>query len=239
MQQAAVTMALNYVDETDRPLHKRSYLHYAVHKPELLGAKVAATRWLLQGCPRPVKSVREYMAGIGIQSLLAQERFKPARHVVADMDSECVSHLVQLGFNARGEDARRAMLEPDNSDLRLVDFPAGSVLHVQGKWRAQFNALFASLPKAVVWTDTSISYHIAVHGARYAKALGALKLTSKEDYVHAYSAWLSKEWGYFICRAAVRGTNALYLCAIPGEGSPEIEYFPLENHKHLFKGSVI
>lgn len=231
-----ITMTLKNVDEDDVALQKRSYMWFAINKPELLGAKVAATRWLLEEFPKGrLTSVREYMAGIGIQSLLVRNRFKPREHVLSDLNEECVAHLHRLKFNALCEDARKSMLRPDFSDFKLVDFPASSILHIQGKWEKQFAALFASYPSAVIWTDTSISYHIAVHGARYARALGVKALGSTTDYVRAYSEWLRYTFGYTIARAAIRGRNALYLCAVPGVRKPEIKAFSLEDHMGEFK----
>jgi hypothetical protein len=227
---------LKNVVEDHLPLRRRSYIWFAINKPELLGAKIAATRWLLKAIPK-VKSVREYMGGIGLQSLLVREHFKPTRHIISDINEECVAHLKRMGFAASCEDARKSMLEPDSSELKMVDFPASSILHIRDN--VQFHALFASHPRAVVWTDTSISYHIAVHGARYAKALGVKALTSAEDYVRAYSEWLNRQFGYTIARAATRGRNALYLCAVPRACEVEFKTFALADHREEFKCVII
>jgi hypothetical protein len=232
-------MTLRNVNEDDVPLRKRSYLWYAINKPELLGAKIAATRWLLKSITG-VKTAREYMAGIGIQSLCVRERFPRVRLNSSDVSVECVAHLGRLGIPAKVLDARKEMLLYDDSDLKLVDFPASSILHVnRGKWRDQFYAMFEGRPRAVIWTDTSISYHIAVHGARYAHALGVKRLTSTEDYVRAYSGWLDDQFGYTIARAAVRGHNALYLCAMPERYETEIKTFALNDHLGEFQCRII
>lgn len=55
-------------DEGDRNLYKRSYLHYATSRPDLVACKSYATEWLFKGIVDETKEYTaiEYMAGIGI-----------------------------------------------------------------------------------------------------------------------------------------------------------------------------
>jgi hypothetical protein len=119
-------------------------------------------------------------------------------------------------------------------DLKFADFPSSSVLSVQNKWKG-FRKLFESKPKLVVWTDTSISYPMKIHGARYAQIFNSDELVTREDYVEQYALWLQHEFDYSIVKAAFRGKNAVYLAAVPGTRDTETKAFPLDQYSDGFE----
>ena len=220
-------------NEFEVPLNERSYLHFVLAKPEFVSAKCLATEWLLTGLIEKGCSLVEYLAGVGVQATIAKNLLVPETHLLLERDGNCCSHLKGLGFEVCEEDANRSMFQHDNFDVKFADFPSSSVISVQKKWKGFFH-LFKSKPKLVVWTDTACSYPLSIHGGRYAKEFGAKELESWDDYVFKYSDFLIKRVGYSIKRAAVRGKNAIYFAAVPGECEVEIKKFPLSECGHGF-----
>ena len=218
--------------EEDVSLHNRSYLHYAAQHSDMVAAKCWATKWLLENIIDTSKeySAREYMAGIGIQTLLIQKLFKLEHHIIGELDEGCVSHLLDNEWDVtpvvRHQDASKAVQENDNSDLKFLDLPNSSILKITTQWKDIFYKLFESKPKLIVWTDTSVTYPMSIHGEKYGKILSA-EIRDKYDYVNAYSAWLFRNFGYSIKRAAFRGNNAVYFAAVPGMHETEMKSFPL------------
>ena len=225
--------------EENVSLHNRSYLHYAATHSDLVAAKAWATKWLLENIidTEPEYTVREYMAGIGIQTLLIQKLFKVHHHIIGELDEGCVNHLLDNEWDVtpvvRQQDASKAVNEFDNSDLKFLDLPNSSILQITTKWKDVFNKLYESRPKLVVWTDTSVTYPMSIHGEKYGKILSA-EIRDKYDYVNAYSAWLFRNFGYNIKRAAFRGKNAVYFAAVEGLHKPEMKEFPLAENANGF-----
>jgi hypothetical protein len=216
-------------------LHNRSYIHYAAQHTDLVAAKCWATKWLLKSVIQPDEnySVREYMAGIGVQTLLIQKLFKISKHNVGELDAGCVEHLLSTRWDCPItvdlEDAQKALEKNDESDLKFLDLPNSSILQITTKWKNGFDKMFESNPKLVVWTDTSVTYPMTIHGKKYGEILSA-QVNDKYDYVNAYSNWLYNRFGYSIIRAAFRARNAVYFAAIPGKHETETKEFPVADN---------
>lgn len=219
-------------------LHSRSYIHYIADHAPWVAAKSWATQWSLLNSGLDLEkeyTVREYFAGVGLCSVIIKNLFKVKKHVVSELDLECVQQLKGLGFETYHQDAAKAMCVPDTSDLKFLDLPNSSIIQIQKKWLKGFSAAFKSEPKLVMWTDTSVSYSIKIHGKKYEAAFGIdYPLNTKEEYVEAYSKWLYSNYGYSIIAAAFRGKNAVYFSAVPGEHETKMEYFPIEGNEDGF-----
>ena len=225
--------------EDDVSLHKRSYLHYASEHSDFVAEKSWATKWLLENIlPDQPYTCHEYMAGIGVQTVLAQKLFNISKHIVGELDPECIEHLEQQEWDVkpifRLESAQNAIQFSNDCDLKFLDLPSSSILKITREWKDCFLPLFENDPKLVVWTDTSITYHISIHGEKYRKILESDKLLTKEDYIRAYSEWLYKKFGYSIKRAAIRGRNAVYFAAVKGKEETIIKEFPLNENLNGF-----
>ena len=221
-------------DEGDRNLHKRSYLHYATSRPDLVACKSYATEWLFKGIVDETKEYTaiEYMAGIGIQTIIAQNTFKLSNHTVNELDEGCIDHLSNSNFpldlKVLGHDARKLLRKGDHYDLKFLDFPSSSILRVTREWNSEFAKLFQSKPRMVVWTDTSITYSMKINGHRYAEITG-VETKTNDDYVNGYSKWLFENHGYSIVKAAFRHRNAVYFAAVEGLHETESRYFKLKD----------
>jgi len=144
--------------EDDVSTYKQSYAHFIATKPGLVAAKAAATDWLLDILnPDSEYTSREYFAGVGIVTCILNNKFKITSQILNDSSDVCVNQLNATPWTVttlvRQQDARKAMLEEDNSDLKFYDFPASSILHLNKKWSG-LKSGFASQPKLLVWTDT-------------------------------------------------------------------------------------
>jgi hypothetical protein len=226
-------------NENNVSLHNRSYLHYASNHQDLVSAKSWATKWLLNEVVdvNQEYSVKEYMAGIGLQSIIIQNLFKVRAHFVGELDENCVNHLKSIKWKyntiVEHKDAKTSLEENDNSDLKFLDLPNSSILQIETKWKNGFYSLFNNKPKLVVWTDTSVTYPMKIHGEKYSKLLNA-EINDKYDYVKAYSNWLYERFNYSIKRAAFRGSNAVYFAAVEGEHKTEIKEFPIKEYVNGF-----
>jgi len=225
--------------EDNVSLHNRSYLHYAADHQDLVSTKCWATKWLLENVIDNNKnySVIEYMAGVGVQTLIIQKLFKISSHIVNELDNDCADHLSNNKWDYpltvyRG-DARKILSEDNNSDLKFFDLPNSSILQITTKWEKEFKKMFESNPKLVVWTDTSVTYPMSIHGKRYGEILSA-EINDKYDYVNSYSAWLFRELGYNIIKAAFRGKNAVYFAAVPYKTETIMKEFPLNDYSDGF-----
>lgn len=221
--------------EDDVSLHNRSYLHYAASHKELVAAKAWATKWLLEDIVDTNKeySAREYMGGIGIQSLLIQNLFKIKKHTIGELDEGCIKHLSTNDWKKTPivlhQNVNDAIKDDEHYDFKFADFPNSSILQITTKWKNIFYKLFESKPTLVVWTDTSVTYPMSIHGEKYSKILSS-KISNKYEYVNAYSFWLYDNFGYSIKRAAFRGKNAVYFAAVEHQTQTEIKEFPISNN---------
>jgi len=225
--------------EDDVSTYKQSYAHFVAEKPGLVAAKAAATDWLLDILnPDLEYTSREYFAGVGIVTCILNNKFKITSQVLSDSHDGCVAQLNSVDWNTptlvRKEDARKTMGEANSSDLKFYDFPASSILHLNKKWSG-LKSGFSSQPKLLVWTDTSCAYPYTIHGKRYAAELGLEKVENREEYISGVSSWLYSNFGYSIARAAIRGTNAMYFAALPGQNNCAVKAFTIKENEDSFK----
>lgn len=228
-------------DEDTANKHNRSYIHYVAEHMPWVAAKCWATKWALEGLNLDKDkqyTCIEYFAGVGIMTTIIQNMLNISKSIVAERDENCYKQLLLNSWKAPTvayhKDAKDFLLEPDSSDLKFLDFPNSSILQINKIWSEGFNKAFSTKPKMVMWTDTSVTYPMAIHGAKYSKEFGGLPVTSKEEYVDSMSKWLYNKFGYSIIRAAFRAKNAVYLVSIPGKHKTEIKYFPVEGNENGF-----
>lgn len=217
-------------NEKETNLYERSYVHFLLNHPDLVSAKCLATEWLFTDLVPSSLNAIEYMGGIGIQATILENLLKPDKHLVLDRDKVCCEQLRLNGFKsqvAEFSNADETTSTKVKYEVKLVDFPASSVLNMPQKW-PKFYSLFSSSPELVVWTDTSVARPIQLHGKRYSKVMNCGPLNSHEDYVRNYSRYLYERFGYSIARAAFRARNAVYLAAKPGKHETEFNRFPVK-----------
>lgn len=205
---------------------EKSYLRYVWAKAPLVSAKCWATEWLLRDVV--AKSTCEYFAGAGITATIIQHVCGAEQLTLVENSEDCLKQLAYAfpGQRVVQSDARAFAATQRSDELAVLDFPRFTITQAQGRWRLPLKAIFDGAPKAVMVTDTSLSY-FPVHRKLYGLKLNA-GLTTHWDYCRAYSRWLREEVGYSVKRVAVRGTNAVYMLAVPDVyGDFEIKEFPV------------
>ena len=158
------------------------------------------------------------------------------KHKVSDIDLECFNQLKEdKRWESLKEDGHKAILDNQYYDIKMLDFPHSSIIHLKrGKW-SNFLGAFISKPEIVCWTDTSMTYSIKIHGSNYAKELNVSSLNSYSDYFKAMSDWLYGQVGYSIAKVAYRAKNAAYIKAIKGKHNLTEKSFPLDKSNSGFK----
>ena len=224
-------------DESNKKRNEQSYLHFITSRQDLVSAKCIATEWLLEDVNVDREySIREYFAGVGIQATLLQNMLNVTKHKVSDIDLECFNQLKEdKRWESFKEDGHKAILDNEYFDIKMLDFPHSSIIHLKrGKW-SNFLGAFISKPEIVCWTDTSMTYSIKIHGSNYAKELNVSSLNSYSDYFKAMSDWLYGQVGYSIAKVAYRAKNAAYIKAIKGKHNLTEKSFPLDKSNSGFK----
>lgn len=225
--------------EDDVDLHKRSYIHYLASHQPLVAAKVIATSWALEKTlldPEKSYTSREYLAGVGVMTCIITNMLKISHQILGELDASCVDQLRLTDWGVptkvKHESVLDALQEKDDSDLKFLDFPNSSILQLKKQWKG-FEKAFESSPKFVMWTDTSVTYPMSIHGKKYSELFGT-SVTSKEEYVEAMSEWLYSNFGYSLVRAAFRDRNAVYLTSAPGKYKVEMQHFPAKGNESNF-----
>jgi hypothetical protein len=224
-------------DESNKKKNEQSYLHFITSRQDLVSAKCIATEWLLEDVNVDREySIREYFAGVGIQATLLQNMLNVTKHKVSDIDLECFNQLKEdKRWESLKEDGHKAILDNEYYDIKMLDFPHSSIIHLKrGKW-SNFLASFICKPEIVCWTDTSMTYSIKIHGSNYSKELNISSLNSYSDYFKAMSDWLYGQVGYSIAKVAYRAKNAAYIKAIKGKHNLTEKSFPLDKSNPGFK----
>jgi hypothetical protein len=224
-------------DESNKKRNEQSYLHFITSRQDLVSAKCIATEWLLEDVNVDREySIREYFAGVGIQATLLQNMLNVTKHKVSDIDLECFNQLKEdKRWESLKEDGHKAILDNEYYDIKMLDFPHSSIIHLKrGKW-SNFLASFICKPEIVCWTDTSMTYSIKIHGSNYSKELNISSLNSYSDYFKAMSDWLYGQVGYSIAKVAYRAKNAAYIKAIKGKHNLTEKSFPLDKSNPGFK----
>lgn len=224
-------------DESNKKRNEQSYLHFITSRQDLVSAKCIATEWLLEDVNVDREySIREYFAGVGIQATLLQNILNVTKHKVSDIDLECFNQLKEdKRWESLKEDGHKAILDNEYYDIKMLDFPHSSIIHLKrGKW-SNFLASFICKPEMVCWTDTSMTYSIKIHGSNYSKELNISSLNSYSDYFKAMSDWLYGQVGYSIAKVAYRAKNAAYIKAIKGKHNLTEKSFPLDKSNPGFK----
>ena len=223
--------------ESNKKRNEQSYLHFITSRQDLVSAKCIATEWLLEDVNVDREySIREYFAGVGIQATLLQNTLTVTKHKVSDIDLECFNQLKEhKRWESLKEDGHKAILDNEYYDIKMLDFPHSSIIHLKrGKW-SNFLASFICKPEIVCWTDTSMTYSIKIHGSNYSKELNISSLNSYSDYFKAMSDWLYGQVGYSIAKVAYRAKNAAYIKAIKGKHNLTEKSFPLDKSNPGFK----
>ena len=192
---------------------KTSFMWWTMKHLSSVRVHIAAQLHVYKALARHTKeinAVTEFFGGCGFGTAMVQGIFQPAGHDVIDLDVNCVNHLQRQGFfgevNVNQGDAKDAMLLPLHADLLVCDFFSFTPVRIP-EWKPQLDNLFASNPKAVQITDTSLA-RTHLHRGRYGIALGETFQT-RDEYFNAWNHWAQREYGYNLLAAGYREFAAM------------------------------
>lgn len=184
-----------------QPPTEKWFLDYAVRSPKDSGVHLTAglcSYQLVKELGIEVDSAIEFFGGIGAQSLMIQDLFAPAHHVVMDYSQEAVTHIkAQVpGVTVFQADSYDPMWT-HRADLVGLDFGDLTVWKTRKgePHRGLLDRVFAEEPKAVVLTDIACRY-LHLHRDRYEKLLGRGTCSSYEKYLDAFAVYLEALYGY-------------------------------------------
>jgi hypothetical protein len=180
-----------------------------------------------------IASATEYFGGIGAQSRMIQQLWAPERHYVFDYSKEAAEHLRAslpppiAAWQADSYDPwsfrRAGLVGLDFGDLTVWRTREGE------KHRALLDRVFASEPKAVVFTDIA-GPRLHLQRARYETLLGAGSCESYETYLSALLDRLEALYGYVCAGGAWHRWSAVMALTTAGERrNPE----PLAHHPNM------
>lgn len=146
----------------------------------------------------PVRSCREYFGGMGAQSLIIRELFRPEYHVVMDYAPGSVEHLkrtLQWDDIYQADAYSPESFEP--ADLVALDFGDMTVWKTrEGQPHRQLlDRVFSAEPQAVVITDIA-GPRLGLHRSRYESLLGPGSCASQETYLNALVYRFESLYGY-------------------------------------------
>ena len=156
--------------------------------------------------PGEIKTAREYFGGIGAQSLMIGDSFRPESHTVLDSSAESAAWLRQ-SLHQRGVRVHQAdsydagaYRPADLVGLDFGDLTAWRLVPGQ-KHRALLDRVFEGKPKAVVLTDIA-GPRLHLHRARYGRVLHRRPehLVNYPTYLYALDDWFRAHYGYRMVR---------------------------------------
>lgn len=186
------------------------FLDYVLRSPKQAGKHLTAG-WLALNSLKEVyrgdeiQTCYEAFGGMGAQALMAEKLFNLRKHFVGEYSPEAVEHLEQVlprSVDVALRDAYDISMLGHKfgpADLVILDFgdlTAWKTREGQDH-RRLLDAVFASNPKAVVFTDIACRY-LHLHRERYEGLLGAGTCGSYPSYLWALLARLEALYGYHL-----------------------------------------
>lgn len=153
--------------------------------------------------PADIFSATEFFGGLGVQALVIQDLFKPVDHVVLEYAREGVDHMRRV-LPGHVDVRQRDSYRPESfvaADLYGVDFGDLTCWKTREgeQHRVLLDRIFATDPKAVVFTDIACRY-LHLHRERYESLLGPGTCASYPQYLQALLARLQALYGYRLHR---------------------------------------
>lgn len=184
------------------PPTEKWFLDYVVRAPRDSGIHLAAG-WhayrALAGLGLQAESAVEYFGGMGAQSLMIQELFKPSRHWVYDYSREAVEHVLAQVEGVLAEQADSyhpaAYAAADLVGLDFGDLTVWKTREGEQHRDLLDRVFLLGEPKGVVLTDVACRY-LHLHRERYETLLGAGTCASYPAYLEALADRLEELYGY-------------------------------------------
>lgn len=194
-----LTICERWTQYVDPPTEKW-FLDYVVRTPRDAGIHLTAGWHAYQTLAHlQVDSAVEYFGGMGAQTLMIDEIFRPDFHLAMDYSDEAVEHM-RTHAPEGVEFGQADSYDPNNfynADLVGLDFGDLTVWKTrEGEaHRGLLDRVFAGAPKGVVLTDVACRY-LHLHRERYESLLGPGTCVDYPTYLEALADRLEGLYGY-------------------------------------------
>lgn len=193
----------------------KGYYEYINERTAETGRNAICVEWLMERMPKGL-TVAEHFGGVGVFALIAQEVLKPKRHLIFDIDGDCLRQLRgalggRAGVDVRHGDAEQ-LLGQYAAEFYLLDFPFFTIKRYPN-WQPHWDLMLANQPAGVLWMDGAARY-LHLHLQTYSEAFGE-EITTPESYARAMSNMLLRRNGYAI-EAMAYSQGCFYFLATPG-----------------------
>lgn len=208
------------------------YADWAIKNPRKISDSItvgwyAYSSLLSVYTPDEISTAWEPFGGIGAQSLIIQDLFAPAGHIVGEYTDPAVEHLRRVlprNISIRKADAYAQ--PPIDANLVALDFGDLTCwkLRPDQPHRTLIDNVMAAEPMAVVLTDVAAP-RLHLHASRYEALLGTGTCASYETYLPALADLLEEMYGYvvlagFYHRGAAKMALVPSSLAVPGTFQP-------------------
>lgn len=179
------------------------FLDWVLRRPKESSIHVtagfAAYRSLRVAYPEehPFETATEYFGGLGCQSLMIQEMYRPREHTVVELNTMASEHLRALLKGRPSATVRQAdaFTVDYPADLVGLDFGNLTILQAQqGALRPLLDQVFAAGPKGVVLTDIA-GQRLHLQRERYEGLLNH-DCSTYPDYLEGLAKYLNDTYGY-------------------------------------------
>tara|TARA_R100000808_G_C2153219_1_gene163265 strand:- start:2113 stop:2868 length:756 start_codon:yes stop_codon:yes gene_type:complete len=218
-----------------------SYYQYLNKRWQETGKNVLCQQFLLSEHAGQEIKVDEPFGGCGVFSVAIQEMLKPAKHVIGELDLECLHQLHYCtreykNVEINHSDAHLTLgLEP--ADIYVCDFPHFTLIkYLNGHWKQEMERMISHKPRAIIITDgSSCRWHFMV---KHLKGRGFAAGEDRESYAKCFSAFFQNRYGYRVTAMAYHGT-CFYIKIEPEESvldGADIRFLKIEageGHKGL------
>lgn len=201
------------VERWEIPLPERTegdkwFLDWVIAQPNMLGRHLAASWIAFESINTKVKSALEVFGGIGGQSLIISDVFKPKLHAAMEVSEEAYRHLERnkklLGLNTvwhadaykDGVPWKHPSDERDGWDFVSMDFGDFTVRWLEdGHRRDLIDSVLDRNPEAFTITDIAGPYLHLQRGV-YERILGGGAGDSHASYLEALIGRIESVFGY-------------------------------------------
>jgi len=185
-----------------------SYYQYLNKRWQETGKNVLCQEFLLREHKHAPVLVEPF-GGCGVFSVALQHVVQPDRHLIGELDDDCVNQLKYCmarysNVVVSKEDAHQS-LGVIPADIYVCDFPFFTLIqHRNGKWKTEMERMISHKPEAIIITDgSSCRWHFTVPNLI---TRGYDVTNDRESYAGVFSDYFEEHYGYTVTAMAYHGT---------------------------------
>lgn len=204
--------------------HARTYYTFVNGgRTDEIARNVQCIDTLMKYVPQGIKTIVEPFGGIGGFTTVLQNALSPEKHIIFELDPDCLAQLRNAfghrpGVEIRNEDSRE-VFGTIPADLYVLDIPSPSTLKSHPTWKKQWKQVTEQSPSAIIWHD-SASRYLHLHLDTYSRVAN-YPIKDHETYAEAMSQFMLQHYGYHV-KVLAYSQNGHYFLAEPGKPEHDI-----------------